>query len=62
MDRTVRDHISFLEERIRELNKDLMSETRTRSERNIIEAEIRAAQTVLGYYRKALEIGQHISH
>jgi uncharacterized protein YigA (DUF484 family) len=55
MDRALRDHISHLENRLQKLNQQIMDNRRTQIERNHIEAEIRAAQMALTYYRKALE-------
>jgi hypothetical protein len=60
MDRTVRDHVTGLERRIRELNTEIM-EKKTLEERNRIEAEIRAAELALTYYRKALELEKQAS-
>jgi uncharacterized protein YigA (DUF484 family) len=56
MDRPLRDHISHLENRLQKLNQQIMDNRRTQIERNHIEAEIRAAQMALTYYRKALEL------
>lgn len=60
MDRTVKDHITFLEGRLRELHTTLMNNDRTLPERNRLESEIRAAQTALTFYRKALELEHQI--
>jgi hypothetical protein len=60
MDRTVRDHITGLERRIRELNAQLM-EKGSLEERNRIESEIRVAELALAYYRKALELEKQAS-
>lgn len=56
MDKTLREHISFLEGRFRELNKAFMENGLSLDQRNQIESEIRAAETALDYYRKALEL------
>lgn len=61
MERPVKDHISHLEQRIEELNKQIMENTRTQNERNRFESEIRAAELALVYYRKALELEQQVS-
>lgn len=56
MDRTLREHISFLESRVRQLNRELMENHHPLRERNRIESEIRAAQTALEFYRAARQI------
>ncbi len=61
MDRPLREHISFLERRIRELNSSLMEESRTLAERNGFEAEIRAAELALAHYRAALELEKKLT-
>jgi uncharacterized protein YigA (DUF484 family) len=61
MERPVKDHISHLEERIQDLNKQIMENRRTQNERNRLESEIRAAELALVYYRKALELEQQVS-
>ncbi len=61
MDRTLRDHINTLEQRLRDLNTQVMENTNTLPERNRVESEIKAAEMALDYYRKALELEQQIS-
>ena len=56
MDRTLLQHITFLETRLHQLNRELMENGLSLRERNQIESEIRAAETALKFYRKALEI------
>jgi hypothetical protein len=60
MDRTLREHITHLEQRLQVLNNQIMENRRTQIERNRIESEIRAAELALTYYRKALELEQQI--
>ena len=60
MDRTLREHISHLEQKLQALNHQIMENRRTQAERNRIESEIRAAQLALTYYRKALELEQQV--
>ena len=60
MERPVKDHISRLEKRIDELNKQIIEDRRTQDERHRIESEIRAAELALVYYRKALELEQQV--
>ena len=54
MDRTVREHITALHERLNALSAQLMEEA-DREKRNALEAEIRAANLALGYFNAALE-------
>lgn len=61
MDRPVKNHISLLEERIQELNRALMDDTRTLVERNRFESEIRAAELALTHYRAALELEKKLA-
>ena len=55
MDITVAEHIAALKARMNALASKLMDET-DRAKRNVIEAEIRAAQTALAYYLAALDL------
>ena len=61
MNRTLKEHISFLERRIERLNDRIMENKFSVSARNRIESEIRAATLAITYYRKALEIERRIS-
>ena len=58
MERSFKEHVTFLEQRIHYLNREIMQNRLTTVERNHLQAEIRAAEVALGYYRKALEIGE----
>jgi hypothetical protein len=60
MDRTLREHVTGLEQRLRALNAQIMENAKSLPERNRIESEIRAAEMALSYYRKALELEQQI--
>jgi hypothetical protein len=55
MERPVGEHIRKLEERLKLLSAQVMENRRDLAERNRIEAEIRAANLALSYYRAALE-------
>jgi hypothetical protein len=61
MDRPLRDHISYLEIRLRELNREIMENRRSQEERNRLESEIRAANLALSYYREALNLEKQIN-
>ena len=56
MDRTLKEHISELQRKQQELNRQIMENARTHVERNRIESEIRAAELAITYYKKALEL------
>ena len=60
MERQLKDHISYLEDRVQELNRLVMENRRTQSERNRFEAGDSAAQLALTYYRKALELEKQV--
>jgi len=60
MNRTVKEHIALLEQRIRDLHDYIMENRLTQVERNRTDAEIRAAELALSYYRKALELEQQL--
>ena len=56
MDKPLRDHIRLLEERINALSTKLMGNRLEQSEKNQLEAEIRAASLALSHYKTALEL------
>jgi len=56
MDRTLREHISELEQRIRDLTVKSMENELKQTERNQVESEIRIAQQALNFYREGLEL------
>ena len=56
MDRTIREHISELEQRIEKLNMRCMENDLKQTERNRIESEIRVAQQALNFYREGLQL------
>ncbi|HMH02551.1 MAG TPA: hypothetical protein VK555_14125 [Terriglobales bacterium] len=61
MERPLKDHISRLEQAIQSLNRDIMENRRTLTERNRIEADIRAAEMALAHYRAAFELEKKIA-
>lgn len=61
MDRTLREHISYLEQRLKKLNQRIMENGRSQIDRNRLESEIRAAELALTYYRKALELEREVT-
>jgi hypothetical protein len=61
MDRTVREHISDLEQRFLKLNEEMMRRQSTLIERNRLASEIRAVELALSYYRAALHLEQRLA-
>jgi len=55
MDITVAEHIAALKARMNALASKLMDE-KDRAKPNVIESEIREAQTALGHYQAALDL------
>ena len=60
MDRSVRDHINGLEQRLLTLNASLMDEDNP-SERNRLESQLRAIQSAIVLFKSAIEAEQQIS-
>ena len=60
MDRPLREHISSLEERLLRLNAAMMESDTSRTERNRIEAEIRAVNLALTHFRAAVELERQL--
>ncbi len=57
----VGEHIRRLEQRLKELNEQIMRPGTSLAERNKIERDIRAVNLALEHYRAALEIEQNVS-
>lgn len=57
----MREHISSLEQKILDLNQQMMEGRRTLLERNRIASDIRAAELALAYYRAALHVEGRLS-
>jgi hypothetical protein len=60
MDRTVREHLDDLEQKLLALNDRMMRE-RNLDKRNELEAELRAVQSGVVLYRSALEVESRLS-
>ena len=61
MDRPLKEHVFFLEQRVRDLNQEIMQNRLTKAKRNRVQSEIRAAELALRHYRKALEIEHQLA-
>lgn len=55
MDKPLRQHILELERQVERLSEEMMKETKTTTERNQLEAELRAAQQALEHYQQTNE-------
>jgi hypothetical protein len=60
MDRPLKEHIAHLEQRLQVLNQELMESARSAAEHKRIEADLRAAELALVYYRQALELEKKV--
>lgn len=58
MQKTLHDHILYLEERVQVLLAELTAPRRFARERERIEAELHAAETALAHYRTAIDLEQ----
>ena len=56
MDKSLKEHIGLLEQRLRQLSEQIMKNREPREVRNRVEAEIRAAELALAHYRAAFEL------
>lgn len=57
---TIKEHLQNLEEKLVSLNRRIMEESNDRS-RNDLEAELRAVESSLAFYRLALEVKARLS-
>jgi hypothetical protein len=60
MDRTVREHLDELEQKLLALNEKMMDESNL-GKRNKLETELRAVQSAVVLYRSALEVESRLS-
>lgn len=58
MDRTLYDHVLYLEEKIQALRAELTEPRRVSRDYERIEAELNAAETALAHYRAAFNLEQ----
>ncbi len=61
MQRTLQEHIRFLEERVLALTAQMARPIHTEQERNRLQSEILIAEQALAYYRNAYELEQKIA-
>jgi hypothetical protein len=60
MDRTLREHIDGLEQKLRVLSAQVMEEAGTIKARDELIAELRAVESALALYRSAFEVESRI--
>jgi hypothetical protein len=60
MEKSVREHLRRLDERLQLLSQQIM-ENRSLEERNKLEAEIRAANLAITHYKAALELEESLT-
>jgi hypothetical protein len=61
MDKSLRQHIAELENRMQQLSHEMMQNRKTREERNRLESELRVAKQALAYYQQAIELEKRLS-
>ena len=62
MQRPLRDHVAYLEQKIVLLNKELEEPTKTLLQKNEIKVDLGIAERSLVHFRKAFELEQRLSH
>ena len=62
MDRTLRDHIDSLEQKVRVLAALVMEDAGTLKARDDLVAELRAVESALALYRSAFEVESRVSN
>jgi hypothetical protein len=61
VDKTLREHIGELEQRLKRLAAESMENRLNRTQRNRVEAEIRAVNLALTHFREALELERQLA-
>jgi len=60
MERPLKEHIAFLEQRVQELQSDINRNLLTKVELDRLDSEIEAAELALTYYRKAFDLERQL--
>lgn len=60
MDRTIRQHINALEERLKRLTEESMVDEISDAQRHAIEAEIRVVNSALNSFREAMRFEEQL--
>ena len=60
MQRTLQEHVRFLEQRIVALSAEMAGPIRDENERNRLQSEILIAEQALAYYKNGYELEQKI--
>lgn len=61
MNRPLKQHVTELEKRIRQLSLEIMRNRKTQEERNRVEAELRVAQQALDHYQQAIQLENRLA-
>ncbi|HWY70452.1 MAG TPA: hypothetical protein VNX88_17425 [Terriglobales bacterium] len=56
MKKPLKHHITELKKRVQQLSQTMMQDHITRTERNLLEAELRVAQQALEHYEEAVKL------
>ncbi|MGC2637218.1 MAG: hypothetical protein WA294_08555 [Acidobacteriaceae bacterium] len=62
MQRTLHEHIVYLEQKIESLKKELEEPGKSPSQQNEIEIDLGIAERALAHFRKAFDFEQRLSH
>ncbi|HUA91623.1 MAG TPA: hypothetical protein VL991_03595 [Terracidiphilus sp.] len=62
MERTLREHIDYLEKKIEMLKKELQGPEQTPSQQNEIEIDLGIAERALAHFQRAFDFEQRLSH
>jgi hypothetical protein len=61
MEQTLRQHIGFLEERLKDLRNELSDPSRVAAELQRVRADLQIAELALSHYRKALDLERRLA-
>jgi hypothetical protein len=62
MQRPLREHIAYLEQKSEAIKQSLLDPDRSTSEKLQLHIDLDMAQRALGFFRKAFDLEQQISH
>lgn len=62
MERTLREHITYLEQKIEMFKNELQDSTKSASQQNEIEIDLGIAERSLTHFQKAFDLEQRLAH